>query len=439
MNWNDLMAADLGQTVDAALEHERRSDRKPGLPLVSLLIVNYNYAAYLDRTIHSIRRQTYSCFECMIVDNASTDDSIAVIDRATAGDSRFTVVRLDENLGQLRAAMHVFDRIRGSFVVVVDADDLLFPEFLAWHLQVHLALPAAVGFTSSDVMEIDADDRVLTGGRSGFAANCESEPRGLKEPLAAVRLASISDADYQQLSEATVAVSYRKFQWVWAPGTANMYRKAALELALPEVSQFRSRVGFEGYFCAILHLMAGSALICRPLSAYRIHGQNDFGSSPSMNAVRLQQRYEDMRPGIQQLAVLRTILSRAQAFDSPLAGDGFWSRIDLLSGIEGLGPQAYFAQNTVQQVLAENFRSLLATRGARTLLSEMCDRLPPDAVRRVMSRAYERSVPLSLRWALAKESARRWRLSFTHLRGRNADSGNRRASQREHRPAGHVP
>ncbi len=161
-------------------------------PLVSIVMINRNYGEYIGKAIASIRSQSYAHFECLIVDNASTDDSNAVILAGIAGDARFSTVKLEENLGQLRAVLHVFDRLQGEFVVVVDADDMLFPDFLSFHLQAHLALPAAVGFTSSDIIEIDAEDRVLTGGQFGFADGCEMDPRGLKSPETALRLSAVS-------------------------------------------------------------------------------------------------------------------------------------------------------------------------------------------------------------------------------------------------------
>jgi len=118
------MVSDLSATSNAVLENALLSDRTLKLPFISLIIVNYNYEAYIGATIQSIRQQHYSCFECIIVDNASTDDSIAIIESAVADDPRFTILKLDENIGQLRAVMRVFDRIKGSFVVVVDSDDL---------------------------------------------------------------------------------------------------------------------------------------------------------------------------------------------------------------------------------------------------------------------------------------------------------------------------
>ena len=50
-------------------------------PLVSVVVVNWNYARFIGATIDSIRGQDYSRFECLVIDNASTDDSRAVISR----------------------------------------------------------------------------------------------------------------------------------------------------------------------------------------------------------------------------------------------------------------------------------------------------------------------------------------------------------------------
>jgi hypothetical protein len=410
------MLSHLSATSDAVLENALLSDRALKLPLVSLVIVNYNYAAHVGNAIQSIRQQHYSYFECIVVDNASTDDSLATIQRAVADDRRFTVLKLDENIGQLRAVMRVFDRIQGSFVVVVDADDLLFPEFLSSHVQVHLALPAAVSVTSSDIVEIDADDRVLGGGRVGFAANCKPETRGLKTTAAAVRLTTISEADYQRLSDATITVPHWESQWMWAPGTANMFRKHALDVTLPQVSPLTRHVGFEGYFCPILHLMTGSALICHALSAYRIHGRNSFSSAPSMRAARISRGAQPEGPRLQRLAVLHTILSRADTFDVIFAGDRFWSTIDLLPGLYGTTPRGYFANNEVKEVIAENFHSLIKARGARTLIGELAQRFDFRFILELLRTAYENDVPPSLRWALMKGKVRHLRPSLRMAR-----------------------
>ena len=50
-------------------------------PIVSVVIPNYNYARYLDERINSILNQTFSDFEIILLDDASTDNSIEIIDK----------------------------------------------------------------------------------------------------------------------------------------------------------------------------------------------------------------------------------------------------------------------------------------------------------------------------------------------------------------------
>jgi len=100
-------------------------------PLVSLLIINWNYGTYIGATIDSIKSQDYPAIEVIVVDNGSTDDSRDVIAKHAGDDPRFRVVHLDENLGQLGAYFHAFELTSGEFVTIVDADDILFPSFVS--------------------------------------------------------------------------------------------------------------------------------------------------------------------------------------------------------------------------------------------------------------------------------------------------------------------
>ena len=96
-------------------------------PLVSLVLINRNDAAYVGAAIESIKSQVYPWIEAIVVDNGSTDASRQVIAEHVGNDPRFRIVHLDENLGQLGAYFDVFKLLGGEFVTVVDADDVLFP------------------------------------------------------------------------------------------------------------------------------------------------------------------------------------------------------------------------------------------------------------------------------------------------------------------------
>jgi cellulose synthase/poly-beta-1,6-N-acetylglucosamine synthase-like glycosyltransferase len=105
-------------------------------PLLTFIVVNWNYGEFIGQTIDLIRGQDYPHFECLVVDNASTDDSLETIARHVGDDVRFTVEALPENMGQLGAVLWALKRTNGGFVCIVDADDFLFPNFASSHLQV---------------------------------------------------------------------------------------------------------------------------------------------------------------------------------------------------------------------------------------------------------------------------------------------------------------
>ena len=93
----------------------------PDRPTVSVRMTNYNYADYLPRAIESILGQTYTDFELLIIDNASTDDSVAVIERFD--DPRIRLVAHEVNQGALASFRQSCDESRGIYRLHVDADD----------------------------------------------------------------------------------------------------------------------------------------------------------------------------------------------------------------------------------------------------------------------------------------------------------------------------
>ena len=97
-------------------------------PLVSVVVPCFNDGHYLDDSIRSVFNQTMTSFEVIVVDDGSTDpDTIAIVD--TLPWSRTTVIRQD-NQGLSAARNTGMSAARGTYVVPLDADDELEPEFL---------------------------------------------------------------------------------------------------------------------------------------------------------------------------------------------------------------------------------------------------------------------------------------------------------------------
>lgn len=100
-------------------------------PLVSVLLTTHNGAATIGASIASIRAQTLPGFELVIVDDASTDATPALLAALAAEDSRIRLLRPDRNLGIVGARNHGFAACRAPLVAALDHDDLSDPERLA--------------------------------------------------------------------------------------------------------------------------------------------------------------------------------------------------------------------------------------------------------------------------------------------------------------------
>lgn len=100
-------------------------------PAVTVVVPVYNSAATLARAVHSVLDQTLRDVELLIVDDGSTDDSLAVAKALAATDPRIEVVALARNAGKARAMNHAATIARGAWIAVLDADDRYLPTRLA--------------------------------------------------------------------------------------------------------------------------------------------------------------------------------------------------------------------------------------------------------------------------------------------------------------------
>ena len=97
-------------------------------PLVSVVIPSYNHARFVEGAIRSVAAQDYPRVELIVVDDGSTDDSLAVVDRALA-DLRVErcVLERQSNLGTATALDRAVRLSRGEYVAVLNSDDCYLP------------------------------------------------------------------------------------------------------------------------------------------------------------------------------------------------------------------------------------------------------------------------------------------------------------------------
>ncbi len=97
-------------------------------PLISVIIPIYNVEAYLRECLNSVMSQTYPDWECIMVDDASTDGSAKIAREFCDADPRFRLICHDKNRGLSAARNSGLDHATGELITFVDSDDLIRPE-----------------------------------------------------------------------------------------------------------------------------------------------------------------------------------------------------------------------------------------------------------------------------------------------------------------------
>ena len=227
------------------------------MPLVTFVVTSYNYEKFLHKTLASIKQQSYQNFEIIIVDDASSDNSVQIAEKFIEDnqDLRITLLTHKENKGQLATMLHGLSKAEGQFISFVDSDDIVMPDYAKLHVQVHLK--TSVAFTSSRIIEIGEQEEVHTF-NSISSPKCE---------------------DFENLFDSAQAhfeiLNKKRFGgWYWSPNSSAMYRKATLEPLLEYKNTSAWKICPDKFIMNYAHLLGGSAIIYNPLIAYRRHNRN---------------------------------------------------------------------------------------------------------------------------------------------------------------------
>jgi len=96
-------------------------------PKVSIIVPVYNAENYLERCIHSLKNQTLKEVEIIVVDDSSTDSSLAICNKLAAEDDRIKVIH-KENEGAGKARNAALKVATGEYIGFVDSDDFVEPD-----------------------------------------------------------------------------------------------------------------------------------------------------------------------------------------------------------------------------------------------------------------------------------------------------------------------
>ncbi len=137
----DLIAARTGALIDPAASSTMPTS------LVSVVVLNFNGAAVIDRCLDHLRGQTYPHREVIVVDNGSSDESVERLDRR-ARQGEIVLVRSPTNLGVAGGRNLALRRTRGDVVAFLDNDAYPSPTWL-FELTAKLASDDKIGAVAS--------------------------------------------------------------------------------------------------------------------------------------------------------------------------------------------------------------------------------------------------------------------------------------------------
>lgn len=240
--------------IDSRLDHAGIAR-----PRVSFIVTNYNYGPYILECLDSVARQTYADWECIVVDDVSTDGSQAAIRTYVAADTsgRFHFLERPQNGGQMEAFRDGLAVATGSFVVMLDADDVLLEDFIEAHLRAHLTV-ATVAFTSTNQYQINSAGDVIGG------QHMDHQSKGY----------------YRHVRK----TSFQQGFWIWATSSSMMFRRSTLECIMP-TDGTTFRICADYYLAHFCNLIGDSLLVPTIHGCYRRHEKNNFASNPVLGNI----------------------------------------------------------------------------------------------------------------------------------------------------------
>lgn len=230
----------------------------PSLRGVSVCVLNHNYASYLPRRLGSVFAQTYPVHEILFLDDASTDDSLAVAAKAAEAAGRdVAMIANAENQGIFAQWRRAAAAAQGEYVWLCEADDETAPDFLATLLHAIGDGPAPL-LAFTDSCAISADGRQIMPSYQSYALEA-----GVPALLASGR--------WEGKEFASMALGVCNL----LPNvSAVLWRRDALRRALdsvPDLDTWRLAGDWRLYLAALTSQAGEILYVAAPLNTHRRH------------------------------------------------------------------------------------------------------------------------------------------------------------------------
>ncbi|GLH77364.1 hypothetical protein SSBR45G_22720 [Bradyrhizobium sp. SSBR45G] len=221
----------------------------PAAPTVTLVVPNFNHAHYLPESLGSIVNQTRAPDRVIIIDDCSTDDSIAVISRFLADRPSWQLVRHETNQGVVRGQNEALAAADTEWIGFLGADDALHPTYLEKAMAQAANHPeAGLIFACCEII-----------GPNGPSAKRMLRPIMLPSSTSTM----LAPADVRRILH---------FGDNYFSGTTSLYRRTALQA----LGGFDVKLGSfsDAFLARRLGLTYGCYFMAEALGYWRIHGQN---------------------------------------------------------------------------------------------------------------------------------------------------------------------
>ena len=108
------------------------------MEFVTIIMATYNRAHFIVETLNSIQNQTYKFWECLLIDDGSTDNTLEVLEPVLRTDKRFKYFKRPENYlkGLPGCRNYGLDIAKGAYIIFFDDDDIVHPNNLKYCIEV---------------------------------------------------------------------------------------------------------------------------------------------------------------------------------------------------------------------------------------------------------------------------------------------------------------
>ena len=97
--------------------------------MITYIVPCYNSEKYIKETIDSIKTSKFNNFECIIINDGSSDNSESIINNSILGDKRFKLISLKENVGVGKARNIGIKNASNKYILPIDSDDIVMPNY----------------------------------------------------------------------------------------------------------------------------------------------------------------------------------------------------------------------------------------------------------------------------------------------------------------------